>query len=286
MDFNSHETSIPSLDVRLFYVEHAAFSRTIRREFHAHWFWQAEFIVSGLVHLRLPDQTFEVRPGTVLLIPPGIRHAFEYSGANTEYFSFKFSCSGAENITSVVIWRDEYELVALRRYITAMLDNHDASRRLVAVHVQNALKTLLEIELVYGTELPEKSVSDLVRDTLRSSFGSFPSAEDVAGMLGFSRPHLSQRIKDESGMSLKPFMDAERIRIAQRLLCLSDLSISEIGFQLDFIDPFGFSKFFKRVTNMSPSNYRQQCSTYESQHSEPSAAPGHTAALPGTLLRP
>jgi AraC family transcriptional regulator, transcriptional activator of pobA len=45
---------------------------------------------------------------------------------------------------------------------------------------------------------------------------------------------------------------------AKRLLRYSDLPVTEIAYRLNFEDPSYFSRFFKKYTGFSPSEFREQ----------------------------
>ena len=262
--FNSQKVRIPSLDIQLLYLEHRMFNKEQRRNYHSHGFWQAELVLEGKVLVHFPDQVFRLQRGAVLLIPPGKRHSFEYVKSQTEYVSFKFTCSGAEQIVNPLVYNEEYGASYLSKYLVDILLEFNFNQLLVAVHVRNTLKTLLEIEVLYGTPLPPKTIADQVSSILMHSSRSFPSVAEVARQLGMSRPYISRLLKEETGLSMKPFIDKERARIAKQMLSMSDLTITEIAFQLGFNDLFSFSKFFKRVENISPTEYHR---SRQSRHS-------------------
>jgi AraC-like DNA-binding protein len=259
--FSSNKADIPSLDIQLLYLEHREFTREQRRSYHSHGFWQAELVLDGTVLVHFADQTITIDIGAVLIIPPGKRHAFEYLNSPTEYVSFKFSCSGTDAIRDPLVYTEEYGAASLSSYLLSILKDFSANQRLIAVHIQNTLKTLLEIEVLYGTPLPPRTIADQVRDVLVQSAGPFPSVETISRQLGLSRPYISRLLKIETGLSMKPFIDRECIRIAKQMLSLSDLTISEIAFQLGFKDLFSFSKFFKRLEHVSPTDYHRQQQT-------------------------
>ena len=98
----------------------------------------------------------------------------------------------------------------LKHFIVESLNEPGKSDYWIAIHVQNALKILLEIEIeiemVYGEKLTPKPIADQLQDMLSHTHGIFPNAEEIAGEMGLSRPYLSKLIREETGMSLKPFV--------------------------------------------------------------------------------
>ena len=48
------------------------------------------------------------------------------------------------------------------------------------------------------------------------------------------------------------------MQLAKAMLSYSNLSVWEVGEQLNFANPSFFSKFFKRETGETPNDYRRQ----------------------------
>ena len=257
-DLTGHRVTIPSLDLNLLYWEHCVRNDNVRGEQHFHDYWQAEFIVRGdvIAIACFEDQDIAVDELKVLIIPPGIRHSFNYHGVVCEFYSFKFNCDTVNQFNRPLLFSEPSNIVPLSHYIFEFMATDRLAKEQISVHIQNALKTLLEIELLYGKEVRTPTLADQIRNLVQITEGFFPTANEVADKMGLSRPYLSKILKEETGYSLKPFLDMERIRHAKTLLLLSDLSISEISYQLGFSDQWCFSKFFRRMTDLSPSSFR------------------------------
>lgn len=84
------------------------------------------------------------------------------------------------------------------------------------------------------------------------------SASDYAGMLSVTSTHLSRIMRQATGRSASATIEARVIREARRNLAYSNLSISEIGYQLGYSDPAYFSRVFRRATGQSPREFRRK----------------------------
>ncbi|MFT3738525.1 MAG: helix-turn-helix domain-containing protein [Breznakibacter sp.] len=73
--------------------------------------------------------------------------------------------------------------------------------------------------------------------------------------LGVSRGHLYNKIVALTGKTPIEFIRIMRLKRAAQLLGKSQLTVSEIAFDVGFNDPKYFSKYFKDEFNMSPSDY-------------------------------
>ena len=84
------------------------------------------------------------------------------------------------------------------------------------------------------------------------------SAEELAGELYLSRPHLSAKFKKETGQTLTDFILRAKTEEAKRLLRYTDKSVTAIGAYLGFSSPGHFSRVFRRYAGRTPSEYRER----------------------------
>ncbi|MDC7218305.1 MAG: AraC family transcriptional regulator [Spirochaetales bacterium] len=255
-DLTSSRDPIPSLKLNLLYWEHCQRDEKKRDSYHFHDYWQAEILIAGRGIACFEDQEIPLDEHRIIVIPPGLHHSFEYIGSHCEYYSFKFNCETRKKIDRPLLFSDPRNITPLKHYIAEFLADEEVETDQVSVHIQNALKTLIELEHIYNKEVKTMTTAERIRNQLFTKTGYFPTADEIAQLMDLSRPHLSKKLKEETGYSLKPFLDRERIEHAQTLLHLSDLSVTEISYHLGFSDIWGFSKFFRRMTGQSPSDYR------------------------------
>ncbi|MDD7915348.1 AraC family transcriptional regulator [Polaribacter ponticola] len=78
-----------------------------------------------------------------------------------------------------------------------------------------------------------------------------------ANELFISPDHLNRTFKSKTGKTAKEYIQARIITEAKRLLYFTNLSNKEIGFELGFNEPANFSAFFKKHTQLSPSNFKK-----------------------------
>ncbi|SMO37860.1 AraC-type DNA-binding protein [Saccharicrinis carchari] len=69
--------------------------------------------------------------------------------------------------------------------------------------------------------------------------------------------HLNRTIKDKIGKTAKEYIQARIITEAKRLLYFTDKSNKEIAYELGFNEPANFSAFFKKHTQLPPSNFKK-----------------------------
>jgi len=84
------------------------------------------------------------------------------------------------------------------------------------------------------------------------------SIEELAQHLYTSRSQLHKKVKSLTGMSITNYMNHIRIEKAKDLLKTTQLTISEIAYDVGFVSSNYFSRSFKKTTNTSPVSYRQR----------------------------
>lgn len=84
-----------------------------------------------------------------------------------------------------------------------------------------------------------------------------PSVQYVSEQLTISPNYLSGLLKVLTGQSTQQHIHDKVIDIAKEKLSTTDLSVSEIAYELGFEHPQSFSKLFKTKTSLSPLEFRQ-----------------------------
>ncbi|WP_028121596.1 helix-turn-helix domain-containing protein [Epilithonimonas tenax] len=83
-----------------------------------------------------------------------------------------------------------------------------------------------------------------------------PTVEKLATELNVSSPYLSDMLRNITGQNTQQHIHEKLIEKAKEILTTTNLTVSEIAYQLGFEYPQSFSKLFKSKTNLTPSAYR------------------------------
>ncbi|EGJ99191.1 helix-turn-helix domain-containing protein [Dysgonomonas gadei] len=102
----------------------------------------------------------------------------------------------------------------------------------------------------------EKILSDYFKSNKPLENG-LPTVQYVADTLHLSASYLSGLLKSLTGQSTQQHIQNKLIELAKEKLTTTDLSISEIAYELGFEYSQSFSKLFKSKTNKSPQEFRQ-----------------------------
>lgn len=92
-------------------------------------------------------------------------------------------------------------------------------------------------------------------------FDKYKSVQRYADMLFVTAKHLSEVVKEETGLTALNVIHNKIFAEARFMLCRTELSIKEISDRLDFDTGSHFSRFIKQCSGYNPSDYRKiQCS--------------------------
>lgn len=119
-----------------------------------------------------------------------------------------------------------------RQFITRKITNH---------HVLNQVEEIL--------------TSYFNNEALLSK--GLPSVQYFAEALNLSAKYLSSLLKQLTGQTMQQIIHEKLIEKAKEKLSTTQMSVSEIAYQLGFEHPQSFNKLFKSKTKQSPLDFRQ-----------------------------
>ena len=82
------------------------------------------------------------------------------------------------------------------------------------------------------------------------------SLSEIAGALFVNSNYLARVFKHETGHTLLWYHNAVRCENAKKMLLETKLSVAEIGSAVGYISPPHFSHQFRKITGLSPSEWR------------------------------
>lgn len=123
---------------------------------------------------------------------------------------------------------------------------------------------LTQLNRLYIVDLPDEQsqkTSSVVRQfkqLVSEHFLTAQSVQEYAVKMGLSTGHLRDTVKAVTGHAPGHIIREKIILEAKRLLAHSNLTVAEIGYDLNFEDASYFGRFFKRETGISPVAFRKQ----------------------------
>lgn len=144
----------------------------------------------------------------------------------------------------------------LNRVYEVKGNSHEAS-----VAMTGALYTLLSTFMHYS--LQKETSKDIqltyvekAKNYISTSYSYPITVEDVAAYVGISRSHLYRSFQTYQQQSPKEYLSSFRIKKACHLLKETTLSVSTVAYSVGFENNLYFSKAFKKLMQVSPTQYR------------------------------
>ncbi|KAF3884930.1 MULTISPECIES: AraC family transcriptional regulator [Nostocales] len=97
-----------------------------------------------------------------------------------------------------------------------------------------------------------QKVADYVHDRLNQDI----SLSEMAGVLNLSQYHFCRLFKQSTGVTPHQYLTRYRIDRAKQLLLNTELTITEITFELGFNNHSSFTRLFKQYTGVTPKTFR------------------------------
>ncbi|HDR4909524.1 TPA: helix-turn-helix domain-containing protein [Bacillus cereus] len=133
------------------------------------------------------------------------------------------------------------------------LDNMYSVNRLI----EDALCTFADRVKEYKTKKYSNTITACLNYVSNNIYHEI-SLNELADFLGVNPTYLSKLFKKEVGIPLSLYIQRERIEEAKKLLTLTSYSLTDICLWLNFNDQSYFTRVFKKITTMTPKQYREK----------------------------
>ncbi|WP_413381733.1 AraC family transcriptional regulator [Alkalihalobacillus sp. 1P02AB] len=117
---------------------------------------------------------------------------------------------------------------------------------------------MLYICLENGNKAANEDEIENVKQYIETSVEKVIRLEELAQMFGMTSSYLSEKFKERTGKSITDFTTEVKMTKAKAFLQTEKATIKEIANRLGFADEFYFSRKFKKVVGVSPSQFRQE----------------------------
>jgi AraC-like DNA-binding protein len=243
------------------------------------------FVRKGWIKVNYNLKACTLLPNTVLIILSNSIFEFIETDPNIELRILAIN-SGFESIAAIKIRRYDvrsffttspqshyqltdaefqelWEVLELLRS-RLILPNKDRTRKEIVHHLfLSAIYILADITIQYNQiTLSKLNRADKITkeyiQLVTANFRKERSLGFYAQKLGISPKHLSETIKQATGVTAGEIMNQAITTEAKVLLSTPERTINQIAHELNFSDQYAFSKFFKRRTSLTPSAFREK----------------------------
>ena len=228
----------------------------------------------GVGWVQVSDGSPErVERGDAVVLAPRIRHRYladrqdpwtiwwaHVMGEDADDFVAAILKDGA---SPVVPLRDVYSAIQSLEELVAALEE-DETMPMLVVAAGAAWRVLAQITAsrMRGADATQDRIRH-VQAYLRNNLDTTFSVPELAAMAGLSTSHFSALFRAAAETSVKDYLKRLRSARARELLLTTELPVSQIAAAVGYDDALYFSRQFRAVNGVSPSDFRRQ-SDFES----------------------
>ncbi len=238
---------------------------------HSHDFHELVIVRHGVGQHIINDIPTNLARNYICYVSPKDRHLYEQSdNLHLTNILFKKNCLTYSPLLKQVLPREDNDPSAwyistesmhkVQQLITQM--NTEVSQPSVEGRLMlEALFQQLVVELSRGrldcsnAGAGENNILHII-DWIQNHYAAEINVKATAERFNVSSRTLSRRIKEMTNLSFNNYVHRVRINKAINLLQYSELSITDIAFQVGYKDSNYFSTKFKRFAKRTPSEFR------------------------------
>lgn len=269
------ESDIKSLSFQLDSITKSKYDSDWHSTLHTHPFTELFYVVDGKGEFIIQQQRFAVKANDFVIINPHVEHTEVSSSEDPlEYIVVGIQGLSFSNLTTQDQGDQPFSFFNLRdeqkdilRYLNVMVQeatNQAMSYELVCHNLLEILliKILRHQHFELEVDSKNKTSKDIafIKHYLKTYYRESIQLEDLASMTHLSRFYISHSFKKDVGLSPMEYLMTIRIKESKILLRTTNYSVSQIADIVGFTTPTYFSKQFRKVTGISPSDYREQFS--------------------------
>ncbi|MBO5937910.1 MAG: helix-turn-helix transcriptional regulator [Clostridia bacterium] len=253
-------------------------------EGESHDFWEMVYVDRGQVEICADAEKSILSQGEVIFHRPNEFHSIRAHESSPNFFVISFVChspamsyfekkkirlgkdlkpfiSGIlrEADRAYVILPNRTDLLELERRADAPV----GSDQMIKTYLEQLLILMVRAEehrepmIFPSKESLQNHLAVEIKQYIEDRLESNVRISEICAHLGYSKTYLSRVFHEMSGETMANYITIRKIDRAKTLVREQKMNFSEISERLGFNNPQYFSRVFRRVTGMSPSEFRQ-----------------------------
>lgn len=241
-----------------------------------HPFWELVYIKDGNVGVSADERIYNLSKGDVIFHKPMEFHRIwstENSSPALNIITFEAEGENVKELENLTVKLDEVGIIMLERCVDMGKKAFTYNRGAMIVSVNDEklcqeycnqleifLLSLMSRDISKKLPTESSSSSKLFADVvlyLRENLGEKMTVEKIADRFFVSPSRIKKLFLKYSGLGVISYFNNMKILEAQILL-REGSSASEVAERLGFSNQFYFSSVFKKITGMTPSEYKRK----------------------------
>jgi AraC-like DNA-binding protein len=249
---------------------------TISKSVELHWhnYYEIEYILDGTAKEILNGELMKIEPGLFHVLAPSdfhehiidspltlVRIGFEISSIDYNVFN------NASGILAGKVLRFSGEEKELFDNLFASVSSEIQLYKNTSVYPK-IIKKLLEAIIITANEYNNAKFTDKKSENqkeintalayIHTNFRQHITLSEVAESVHFSASYFSRYFHDNMKMTFVQYIKNLRMQYATNLIKNTNADIIDICYESGFSSPSSFSNEFKKIHNISPTQYRMR----------------------------
>lgn len=278
-EFDSRQYML-SRDFEVFYYSDLHFSSVGR---HSHPYTEVYLFCEGEVDMEIEGRAYPLRPGDVLVLPPGTRHSAAVRSGDTPYRRFVFWLSEdfcrllrtespdylkcfdrVRQTGDYILPLEALEFNSLRGKLYALLEelhtDHFGRDTQIGICVRDLLLTLNRIAWQQKNPKARKKTLtsyQVVTDYIAEHLDGDLSLDALGRELYMSKYYIAHLMQENTGLSLHQYITKKRLSACYEAM-QSGLGIGDCCARYGFLNYSSFYRAFLKEYGCSPSTFIQE----------------------------
>ena len=264
-------------------IHYYEFNKNYCFDGESHNFWEMVYVDAGSVIVQADDKEVLLKQGEIIFHKPNEFHTIKTDKSSTaNVFVISFVCSSE----SMNFFKGKMLAVPakLKKHLSTLVEEYSNTfnsmtsedvalemKENAPIGAQQMIKTYLEQFLILlsrsenenhdlrmfpSRETMENHIVSQVMCMIEENIYSKITVEQICKELNYSRTYLSKIFKASSGCTILEYILVSKIREAKKMIREERHNFTQISDLLAFDTPHYFSKVFKKITNMTPTSYK------------------------------
>jgi AraC-like DNA-binding protein len=232
-------------------------------------YYLIHYVVNGNGLFKLGDKSYTLKPGNVFLIEPGVLTYYEADKQNPwEYVWMGFNGTKAKHYISQIYNSDTFPIFTcnnandLTQCIEEMISYsyEQNGRDLILQSYLYKFIYLLMNNIKNLDKFPEEDISKKYVEAaiiyINNNYCKNITINNIANHVNITRAYLYRLFKKYLDSSPQEFLINFRMERASELLKTSNFTIGDIARSVGYRDALLFSKIFKKINGVTPTEFR------------------------------
>lgn len=250
-----------------------------------HNFWEMVYVDSGAVEIIRDGESIILNQGEILFHEPNEFHSIKSYNSSPNLFVLSFVCNSPamnhfkkftaslnRNLKPFIVSilseaENTYETTKNDINLKKLVIKNTApigSEQLIKTYLEQFLIILVrniliknDISIFPSKESLETQLVSDIKEYIASRLEDKLTVDDICNKFGYSKTYLSQLFKSQCSISLIKYYNTKKISYAKKLIRENKYNFTQISNMLFFDNPQYFSRVFKRIAGLTPTEFAE-----------------------------